>query len=158
MCPSPGRKMRNNLPTTMQHCHLGLNVFDLLTEEEMALVGRLLFLPTLGCWMNTHSVFVSASTAGEARGKTKESVFSLITNSSSSFTSSSSSDSSSSTWKGMPPSTVYSAWVSMLSGPMLRVSVEVCDEMMVDSSLLSSFNVPWRDELIELISLSCFRW
>ena len=72
---------------------LGLKVFDLFTEEEMAVVdaGRLLFLPICGCWMNTHSVFVSASTAGDASGNTNESVFSLITNSSSSFSSSSTS-------------------------------------------------------------------
>ena len=49
---------------------LGVNVLDLLTLELAPSLARmspwLCFLPMIGCWMNMHSVLVSASTLGVA--------------------------------------------------------------------------------------------
>ena len=76
--------MKNNVALTLQLYWdlaigaLWVNVFDLLTLELVPILARmspwLCFLPMIGCWMNTHSVLVSASTLGDALpGKMSES-------------------------------------------------------------------------------------
>ncbi len=50
-----------------------------------------------------------------------------------------------------------SAWASIASGPKLLVNVDVCDEMMVDSSLLSAVSLVFELLFTGFISLwSCF--